>query len=363
MGRPGGRTRESGVRAAVAVSGVARAAVGSGSAGSPAGAVFAVHPLHVEAVANLVGRSELLAALFVLAACHVHLGGPRSADRIAAVAALYLLGLGSKEIAVTLPALLLVLDAFRDRVERRGPRTLLARNAPLLAALAGTLGLYLLLRVQANGGLLGQAPAAYLIGISPSTRVATAVSLWPEYSRCGCGDSLSADWGPGCDLAGGDPRTGSVCRSARRCWRPRARVAAPRGRPRGGLLVRRRRAPSRTALPHGTLLASGTLSLLRSPSFPPRSHAAGEGERRVVRLARLRASRWAGLGAARTWKRTPVWAASDACSAMVDGTAAGLLSTGWLILPATAAHSSASCSSRRPKTRVNDAGVALYWCG
>ena len=33
-----------------------------------AGALFAVHPVHVEAVANIVGRAEVLAALFALAA-------------------------------------------------------------------------------------------------------------------------------------------------------------------------------------------------------------------------------------------------------------------------------------------------------
>src|SRR5215218_1383309 len=38
-----------------------------------AGAVFAVHPVHVEAVANLVGRAEVLCALAVLLACHLHL--------------------------------------------------------------------------------------------------------------------------------------------------------------------------------------------------------------------------------------------------------------------------------------------------
>ena len=36
------------------------------------GAVFAVHPVHTEAVANVVGRGELLVALFALTACLVY---------------------------------------------------------------------------------------------------------------------------------------------------------------------------------------------------------------------------------------------------------------------------------------------------
>ncbi|HVG43266.1 MAG TPA: hypothetical protein VM890_01010, partial [Longimicrobium sp.] len=184
---------------AVLVAALVRRLGGGTGPAAAAGAVFAVHPVHVEAVANLVGRSELLAALFVMAACHAYLRGPpRSAGRIAALSALYLLGLGAKEIAVTLPVLLLVLDALRGRGERVGPRALLARNAPLLAALAGTLLVYLALRVNASGGVLGVGAAPYLAGISTADRLATGVGLFPEYARLLLWPrSLSADWGPG----------------------------------------------------------------------------------------------------------------------------------------------------------------------
>ena len=37
-----------------------------------AGLLFAVHPTHVEAVAGLVGRAELIAALWILLALHLH---------------------------------------------------------------------------------------------------------------------------------------------------------------------------------------------------------------------------------------------------------------------------------------------------
>ena len=41
------------------------------------GLLFAVHPVHVEAVANVVGRAELMAALFALLAVYAALGRDR----------------------------------------------------------------------------------------------------------------------------------------------------------------------------------------------------------------------------------------------------------------------------------------------
>lgn len=338
-----------------------------------AGAVFAVHPVHVEAVASLVGRSELLAALFVLAACHLYLRGPpRSAGRIAAIAALYLLALGAKEVAVTLPALLLVLDAFRDRAERASMRALLTRNAALLAALAGALGLYLLLRRNATGALLGQAPAAYLLGVSTADRVATGVSLWPEYLRLLLWPrSLSADWGPGLlDVVGWDsPRVWlgvalglAAAAAAWRSWhRGRWTAAAVLWFACAILPV--------SHLPYaaGTMLAERNLylpSIALAFLLPPLAAAVAR-ERRAVRLAATAGfALLLALGAARTWRRTPVWASSDAVFAsLVDEHPrlwlveyrAGLI----LASQGRPAEALPWLESALRKTGVNDAGVAL----
>jgi len=85
-----------------------------------AGAVlFAVHPVHTEAVTWVSGRSEVLAAFWGLLAFWAH----RRADsvearaslwRIAALAA-WLVALGAKEMAATLPLLLLMTDALLGR--------------------------------------------------------------------------------------------------------------------------------------------------------------------------------------------------------------------------------------------------------
>src|SRR2546422_11092397 len=63
--------------------------------------LFAVHPVHVEAVANVVGRAELMAAAFTLLAVYAAL----EADRPVWSAVCWALGLLSKEVAVVAPAL------------------------------------------------------------------------------------------------------------------------------------------------------------------------------------------------------------------------------------------------------------------
>jgi protein O-mannosyl-transferase len=65
------------------------------------GVIFAVHPLHVEAVANIVGRAELMAALFTVLAVYAALAHDRLWWSLGAL----VLGLLSKETAATVPAL------------------------------------------------------------------------------------------------------------------------------------------------------------------------------------------------------------------------------------------------------------------
>lgn len=170
---------------------------GGRAAALGAGLVFACHPVHVEAVANLVGRAEVLATLGVLGACHVYLGAGRmGAGRMAALAALYLLALWAKETAVTLPALLLVLDALRPREGQAPAGGLLRRNASILGVLAGVLVGYVALRLAVLGWVETD-PAPYLRGLSTADRLATAVRLWPEYLRLMFWPvDLSAEWGP-----------------------------------------------------------------------------------------------------------------------------------------------------------------------
>ncbi|MBZ5639246.1 MAG: tetratricopeptide repeat protein [Acidobacteriia bacterium] len=131
-----------------------------------AGLVFAVHPLHAEAVANVAGRAEILAATGVLCAWLCHRRSADSAARAAraAWAALasfwYLAAILSKEGAIAAPLLIALDDAARRRERPR------SRLAPFsLASYAGFLvavGVDLVLRAHALGGLSGAEDAAFL---------------------------------------------------------------------------------------------------------------------------------------------------------------------------------------------------------
>lgn len=190
----------------------------TGVGGAALGAsIFAVHPLHTEAVANIVGRGELYAAAAALAALWLYdrgrgWSGLRRVGRLLGVAALYFLGLGSKEIAVTLPGLMLLTDGLhayrsRDRSGEPGAASGLSlvaatfraawRDAPVYLICVAALGGYLVARTTVVGALLGELPAPSLRGLSSAERLTTALSLWPHYLRLLVFPlTLSADYSP-----------------------------------------------------------------------------------------------------------------------------------------------------------------------
>ena len=91
--------------------------------------VFAVHPLHVESVAWVIERKDLLSALFYLTAALTWIRfvkAPRP-GRYALALGLFAAGLLSKSIVVTLPAALLIYHWWQSG---RVTRTDLARLAP-----------------------------------------------------------------------------------------------------------------------------------------------------------------------------------------------------------------------------------------
>lgn len=103
-------------------------------------AVFAVHPLHVESVAWIIERKDVLSALFYLTAVLVwlrFLEQPRP-WRLGLALLLFMAGLLSKSIVVTLPVALLIMQWWKDgRITRRD----LQRLAPFfLLALVVTAG-------------------------------------------------------------------------------------------------------------------------------------------------------------------------------------------------------------------------------
>lgn len=171
--------------------------------------IFAVHPVHVEAVANVVGAGELLAALSFLGACLLYLDGAgwgpnRRAARTAGLAILYVLGLGAKENAATLPGVLVLLEFFRgsgrgaaERSAEDGLGARLRREAPVFVSLVAVLGAYLVVRASVLGTVTGELPAPALRGLTSTDRLLTALTVWPQYVRLLVFPlNLSADYTP-----------------------------------------------------------------------------------------------------------------------------------------------------------------------
>ena len=105
-------------------------------------AVFAVHPLHVESVAWIAERKDVLSAVFFMLTllAYLHYARAPSLSRYLTVALVVALGLMSKPMLVTLPFVLLLLDYWPlGRLEARGSKTrtqlprLVLEKIPLIA--------------------------------------------------------------------------------------------------------------------------------------------------------------------------------------------------------------------------------------
>ena len=181
-----------------------------------AGLVFAVHPVHVEAVANIVGLGEVLSAALFVGACLVYGRGSPAGDharepetrpprsfhvpgpaRTVVLAALYAGAVLAKEGAIVLPAVLVLLDAVRAPIDvRRFGAYLRPRLATFcvltLTATAVLAARYLVL--WRLGGPLAP-PGADLLLEAP--RIWTVAAMWPHYLRLLVYPVvLSADYAP-----------------------------------------------------------------------------------------------------------------------------------------------------------------------
>jgi len=118
-----------------------------------AGALFAVHPLHTEAVTWVSGRAELLAAGFGIAALHLAFSraGRGRARWLAPLAILF--AISSKESAATIPLVLVFLTvSFTPREERGRP------SLGLLVACFVPILFYVVARRVVLGGWAGPLP-------------------------------------------------------------------------------------------------------------------------------------------------------------------------------------------------------------
>lgn len=166
--------------------------------------LFAVHPLHTEAVANIVGQAELIAAAAVIGACIVHASRPPgvavSWPRRSALLLLFLIAIATKESAVVLPALLISCDFAQRRatLTMRGMATYAdALIMPVFLLTAG-LALYLIVRFDVLGGaLIGTDAGPTLPFLREQYRVLNALRAFPEFFRLlFFPQDLAADYSP-----------------------------------------------------------------------------------------------------------------------------------------------------------------------
>jgi protein O-mannosyl-transferase len=166
---------------ALAVLAFARRLGGDTLGAAIAGVTFAVHPIHTESVTFISGRTDVLATLFFLLAL---LGYARwreggGAPPLAGSLTAFFLALAAKEVAVTLPLILVLYDRLVARREDpgggRGIASVIARYAPY----GGVIALYIGVRMVSLGALVESDPGIW--GSLP-TRLLTTVKIVATYA-------------------------------------------------------------------------------------------------------------------------------------------------------------------------------------
>ena len=148
-------------------------------------AVFALHPLHVESVAWVAERKDVLSTFFMLLAlnAYVRYAATPTLSRYLPVLGLFICGLLSKSMVVTFPVLLLLLDYWPLGRLRYGALPLkttvvklLAEKAPLFACAA--LSTAVSLGAQFKGGAVMSLATA-----PPQLRLANALVSYCYYLK------------------------------------------------------------------------------------------------------------------------------------------------------------------------------------
>ena len=149
-----------------------------------AAALFAVHPVHVEATGNVVGQAELWMTLFSVVAALVYLRARRrdtlGAGTRIALGILMVLAAASKEQGIVLPGILLLMEGLAPRAEAGVRRRAVATTFIVMAVVA--VG-FLAGRYAVLGDLGGGPPAAGLEGQSLGGRALIMLPIVADWAR------------------------------------------------------------------------------------------------------------------------------------------------------------------------------------
>jgi Tfp pilus assembly protein PilF len=147
-----------------------------------AGLLFAVHPIHTEVVAWVSGRTDGISCTFFFAAFIYYLkySGDMNRKYFILTLLMYLLALLSKEMAISLPVIIILYDMIVNRAEFR---LMLKKRAPMYASLVALSFLFMLLRWWALKNVVPRETYMYFYGADLSTVIYTMLQTVPLYFR------------------------------------------------------------------------------------------------------------------------------------------------------------------------------------
>jgi protein O-mannosyl-transferase len=150
--------------------------------------LFALHPLHVESVAWVAERKDVLSTLFWLLTMLAYVWYVRkpSLERYLCVAALFAMGLMAKQMLVTLPFVLLLLDYWplnrtsphleEVALRRHGVKFILAEKIPLLVM--AVTAAFVTVLAQDSGGALSHGGTGLLLANIGNGLLSYVKYLW-----------------------------------------------------------------------------------------------------------------------------------------------------------------------------------------
>lgn len=165
--------------AAVTLFAVWRAMTGARWPSAWVAGVFALHPLHVESVAWVSERKDVLSGLFFMLTlgCYLLYVRRPARSRYLLLVVVFALGLLAKPMLVTLPFVLLLLDVWPlARLGPTRPRTLIVEKLPLLALAAAVSVVTLVAQTHVGA-------VATLADVPLGARIANALLACVRYLR------------------------------------------------------------------------------------------------------------------------------------------------------------------------------------